>query len=616
MIMGQQLAGYGPDGLDIYSTQSMGMLFRPFHVTSESQWERQPLVFGNGNAITWDGRLDNRDDLINQLGLVSNDRCTDLDIVVRSFERWGTDSFSRIVGDWAIVMWHAGPKQLILARDYIGIKHLYYYLNAGRFMWCSHLTPLALCGDTFTVCDEYVAGYFAFHPEAHLTPYSEIRSVPPGCYIQVSESDLTITRYWKFDVQRRTRYKTDGDYEEHYRHLFRQAVRSRLRASTSVLAELSGGLDSSSIVCMADDIVRSNGTDVQVDTFSYFDSNEPGEDDLEHLTRIVENRGRAGFCVDLKGSGASLPLDYSAFEPAPGFGSRAEIKHALGTILSSHDYRVMLCGTGGDEMNGQPLDPRIHIADLLLDLKFRESTQQLSEWALLIRYPIVQLLLQSIAQLLPVSLRTRLLKAARVEDWLNPQFVRKYKVPARQLEVVEGTAWCRPSVRDALQTVCTLARLVSYTQPLPIETRYPFLDQRLVEFLTSIPLDQLLRPGQRRFLMRRALSGLLPPEVLQRKTKTGAGRCYSIALEQHWGRIQHIFDQSFAADLGFIDKNRVRLALATMKNGQVPASFLQLLKALSLELWLRQAHARGVIAMRRSEGFAATTRHAIAVLSR
>src|SRR5207253_1160265 len=107
----------------------------------------------------------------------------------------------------------------------------------------------------------------------------------------------------------------------------------------------------------------------------------------------------------------------------------------------------------------------------------------------------------------------------------------------------------------------TLTRVITHSQPTIMERRYPYLDRNLVEFLTSIPLDQLLRPGQRRFLMRRALAGLLPTEILARKTKAGAGRCYVLTLEKHWDRIEEAYRSPLSSHFGYINADRTRQAL-------------------------------------------------------
>jgi asparagine synthase (glutamine-hydrolysing) len=598
---GQTTSEFGPDGESIFVDGAIGMIYRPFHTTLESRLERQPHAIGKGTVITWDGRLDNRDELLSCLSLVPNEHSTDIAIVAAAFARWGTGCFAHLVGDWALVIWEPSEKRLILARDYLGIRHLFYYPKPRVISWCTLLSPLALCGDQFTLSDEYIASYLAFYPDAYLTPYREILSVPPGQFVVVRNGHSTVHRYWAFDTRKTIRYRTDTEYEEQYLHLFRQAVRRRLRTDSPILAELSGGLDSSSIVCAADDIAANTSDSVSViDTFSYYDSNEPAQSDLLHFDKVMEQRKKTGFRVDLKGSGDSLIFQYKNFAATPGFGPRAEINNPLTTIVKQHGYRVMLSGIGGDELNGQPLDPCVQMAEMLLQFRVKEVVKHLTEWSLLTRRPWIRLFGETMLQLLPVSVAARMKKRGALEPWIGRTFARKNKMSARQLEDVGGP-WCwHPSARDARQTLVSLSGLMTYRAPSTIEKRYPYLDQTFVEFMTSIPLDQLLRPGQRRSLMRRALAEILPHQVLSRKTKDATLRCYSISLQKHWDSIDALFLSPLTSRAGYVEKDRFHSALLSLRNGQIPSFPLRLLKALSLELWMRNADANDILRRRAS----------------
>src|SRR6266487_4001777 len=366
----QSIAEYGPDGEKTYLHGPVGMVYRPFHTTFESRLEHQPNVSGSGKVIMWDGRLDNGAELIPQLCNDLTDDRTDVAIVSAAFDRWGTDCFSKLTGDWAFSLWDPIEKELILARDYVGTRNLFYYSKPNRIIWCSHLVALALCGDQFTVCDEYVAGFFAFHPEAQLTPYREIHSVCPGEFVRIHNGKTDVAKFWAFNPRHRIRYKTDGEYEEHFRVVFRQAVRRRLRTDSPVLTELSGGLDSSSIVCMADDILLKEKIECpRVDTFSFYDSTEPEDDDLLYFPKVEEKRGKIGFHAHLRASGESLALYYQKFDPCPRIQHRLEPRAALAEILGRHEYTVQLSGAAGDDVNGQGLDPRIQLADLMLQFR-------------------------------------------------------------------------------------------------------------------------------------------------------------------------------------------------------------------------------------------------------
>ncbi|SRR6266566_2961916 len=590
-------ADFKRDGISDFVHGPISMIYSPFHTTKESRLERQPCVSSRGFVVMWDGRLDNREELIVELGdhLTSNQ--TDVDIVVEAYGRWGTDCFSKFKGDWALSIWHPIEKSLILARDYLAVRHLYYHITQDKITWCTHLSPIVLLAATkFTLSDEYIAGYLVAFPAAHLTPYEEIRAVPPGKFVKIHNRKATILSFWSFEPRKKLRYKADAEYEEHFRHVFRQSVSRRLRSDSPILADLSGGFDSSSIVCMADEIrARGHGQASQLHTISYYDPTEPDGDDFSYFTKVEERRGRTGYRVNLAQFGTPFTLEYLDFTPTPGLQSAEELRLERKKILQETGCRVSLSGTGGDELNGQAAEFRTQIADLMLRLRVPELAKQLKAWSLLTRRPLVHLLLQTMIQLFPTAFRIHLTKKAKLECWIDHKFGRRCRLSRQRLGVVEGQRFWLPSDRDCAETLASLANQMACQRPSIEEKRYPYLDQDFVEFLISIPQDQLLRPGERRSLMRRALADLLPRDVLSRRTKAGAGRCYIVMMEKVWPTLTAILESPLSARLGFINSAPLREALRDLKSGNVPSSVVLLMRALSLELWLRDTIQRGVI---------------------
>jgi asparagine synthase (glutamine-hydrolysing) len=591
-------AEYGPDGESIRVDRNLGMLYRPFHTTAESRRENQPYTFGGGRLLmTWDGRLDNRADLISQLSEAIDDKSTDCSIVAAAFEKWKTASFSRLIGEWALSVWNSSDDELILARDYMGIRPLFYHRAPNRIAWCSHLGPLALSGDKFELCPEYFAGFITLWPDAHLTPYCEIHSVPPGGFVQVCKQKATPHRYWAFNHRQNIRCTTDKEYEEQFVSLLRQAVRRRLRTDSPILADLSGGLDSSSIVCLADDIAAKGECDSRlVDTVSCCDRDEPDEEDFLYFTTVERARGRTGYHIDLRTSGDSFLFRPTRFVAAPGYAGRQELLAAKSEIVRKGSYKVLLSGTGGDEMLGQALDPRVQVSDLLRHLHLKRAVHLLTEWSLLLRRPWLQLVIDSLSLLLPASIRARMGPNTKVDTWINKGFAQQFKLAARQLAAVEGSWLWPPTVRDSFQTINMLSRQMTHSEPSTHETRYPYLDQNLVEFLISIPTDQLLMPGHRRSLMRRALRDVLPPEILSRQTKSSGGRFFVVTLEKHREELEEILAAPLLSALGYINESAFSAALSEVRVGHVGRDFLRTMRALSCELWLRDAVARGVMA--------------------
>jgi asparagine synthase (glutamine-hydrolysing) len=586
----------GPDGESSYVDVSIGMLYRPFHTTTESRREQQPYFSRGGFVLTWDGRLDNRDELIAELACAVSPEETDLEIAAAAYEQWGADALRRFVGDWALALWQPAEKALILARDYAAIRHLYYWITSQGILWCTHLDPIVLLSKAqFTLCEEYVASYIVAYPDAQLTPYREILAVPPGKLVKIHNGGSTVHSHWVFGPNK-LEYATDSQYEEHFRWLFRRAVRRRLRSDSPILADLSGGFDSTSIVCMADDILSREGAQTpRIDTLSIYDPTEPEGDDLIYLTQVEKKRGRIGFHIDISRSASPISLECTNFTAAPNLDEREEVKAPRRALIDQGGYRVCLSGLGGDEFNGQAADLRVVMADLIAQCRFLEFAKQLKAWSLLMRRPWIHVLLQTIVQLLPVSLRLRLSTGSRLDPWINASFRKQIRLSQRRQTEYEGPRLWLPGQRDWAVTLRSLSNQFASEQPRAEEKRYPYLDRDLFEFLASIPGEQLLRPGYRRSLMRRALVDILPSEILSRQTKAGAARCFVLMAEHYWPRLEPMFDSLVIAQLRFVDALALRDSFIALRSGCVSPNVVQLIRALALEIWLRNAIRVGVL---------------------
>src|SRR6266403_252154 len=300
------LAPYGPDSNESYSESGVNVLYRAFYTTKESRLETQPHISSSGAVITWDGRLDNRAELITDLQGSLTVSFTDVDIVAAAYEKWGTYCFDKLIGDWALSIWNPNNRSLILAKDPIGTHHLYYSLEKNHVTWSTILDPLVrFAGKTFAICEEYIAGWFSMFPAVHLTPYVGVHAVPPSSFVLLRPGRHTVSKYWDFDPEKKIRYRTDAEYEEHFRTVFGQDVQRKLRSDRPVLAELSGGMDSSSIVCMADTIIACGAAESpRLDTISWYDDSydhiEPEWNERPDFTKVEEKRHRTGYHINLR----------------------------------------------------------------------------------------------------------------------------------------------------------------------------------------------------------------------------------------------------------------------------------------------------------------------------
>src|SRR6266851_6333675 len=194
------LAPYGPDSNETYSNGGVRILYRAFHSTNESRRERQPHICRSGAVITWDGRLDNRAELVNDLRDFLAINSTDVAIVAAAYDKWDTRCFAKLIGDWALCIWNPNSRSLLLAKDPIGTRHLYYSLDRNEVTWSSILDPLArFDGKRFAICEEYIAGCFSVaFPATHLSPYVVIHAVPPSSFVLLQLGKHTIGKYLDF----------------------------------------------------------------------------------------------------------------------------------------------------------------------------------------------------------------------------------------------------------------------------------------------------------------------------------------------------------------------------------------------------------------------------------
>jgi asparagine synthase (glutamine-hydrolysing) len=586
------LAPYGPDGVTVYSNGGLSIVRCAFHATKESRLETQPHVSPSGAVITWDGRLDNRADLIGRFADALSSSSSDVAIVAIAYERWGLDCLGEFIGDWALSIWHPADRSLILAKDPIGVRHLYYSFDRTRITWCSIPDPLVLCsGDTFAIDEEYLAGWLSFFPAVHLTPYLGIHAVPPAAFVVIKSGKSTTNKYWDFDPDKRIHYRSDSEYEEHFRFVFGESVRRRLRSDSPILAELSGGMDSSSIVCIADRILASGGGETpRLDTVSYYDDSEPGWNERPYFSKIEEARGHIGCHIDVSSRDIfKYDFETQGFAATPSSGGRrSEPAEQFIHCMTSQHSRVLLSGIGGDEVTGGVPTPTPELADLLATARFSSLARQLRLWALNKRKPWFLLLLEVTRGFLPRAL-VGVPKHRRPAPWLHPTFVTRHqdilfgRVPRLKLF---GPL---PSFQEKLSTLETLRRQLacSVLPPEPRhEKRYPYLDRDLLEFIYAIPPEQLVRPGQRRSLMRRALMGIVPDELLNRKRKAFVARGPRVAMSMHWARLTEISRHMVTSSLGIVNSGAYCDALEQARNGQeVP--IIPMMRTIAVEMWLR-----------------------------
>jgi asparagine synthase (glutamine-hydrolysing) len=623
------LAPYGPDSNESYTKGGLSILYRAFHTTKESHRDVQPHICPSGAILTWDGRLDNRADLISELRDSLTITSTDVAIVAVAHEKWGINCLAKLIGDWALSIWNPRERSVLLATDPIGTKHLYYSFDDKQLTWSTILDPLVLfAGRTVEICEEYIASWFAImFPAAHLTPYADIHAVPPSCSVLLRSGKHGVRRivgkYWDFDPGKRIRYRTDGEYEEHFRSALATAVQRRLRSDRPVLAELSGGMDSSSIVCMADLVfARGDAECPRLDTITWYDESNPNWGELPHFTKVEEKRGRLGHHINagaLREDHSQIPFGAEfvsgRFAPTPIPNSRqSEFCNQNAAYIRVGGYRVTLSGIGGEVTGDGVPTPTPEFQNLLAGARFFTLFRQLKAWATKMRQARLPLLWEALRGFFPLPLREIPEHANPTVPWFLPAFL------SRNREALRGRLFRvklfgpLPSFQHnlcALDIDRRLFALYTLRRELLSEVRFPYLDRDLLQFMYAIPREQIVGVGQRRFLMKRALVGIVPDEILNRKKKETVAKESSkhVATERtsiEWPTPLEIGQHMISGCVGIIDPDRFKSALEKVRRGNEEAPIESLKRTLTLESWLRHLTLQGVLtapASRKRKGY-------------
>lgn len=520
--MVEAMAHRGPDGMTHWVNGTIGLGHCLMHTTPESLREEQPVCDTEGAyRLVWDGRLDNRSELL--LALKSEDiPCgseTDPDLVLGAYRLWGRRCVERLLGEFAFVLWNQRTRTLFGARDRIGLKPFYYCSNGPTLLIASEAKALLrVLGKMPEPDDEMVLAVLLAEcreQDNHRSLFAGIHRLPPGHAMSVEEGQLQIERYWAIDPGKQTMYRRPEAYVEHFLALFTEAVSCRTRSAFPVGCFLSGGLDSSSITTMA----ASRG--VTVEAFTAF-SEDPLSDERRYARQVCEAAGIRHWEFTGRSDNPLEGLDDLLWEvecPLVGTDRNASV---LAALVRARNCRIVLDGEGADQL----LDEDGYLEDLLIrrgPVRFLRETRDFAQWR---GESFGELARDLVKDAMPAPLKSlgkRILRG--VPAWINHDLARTCDLRTRMCTPRAPVAFpfrCQTVAYEGTLSPYFLLKLELAERDAAYvgrEAWYPFLDSRLVEFILSIPWSQRCQQGQRKWLLRQAMKGMLSEGVGQRRGK-------------------------------------------------------------------------------------------------
>ena len=500
--MAAALAQLGADGGGLWALGGAGLGMRLMAFTPEDRLERQPrLAAGQGSALVFDGRLDNREELAAKLGMTALDR-PDSELVEAAYQRWGEACLPQLAGVFALARWDGPAQTLFLARSPILAPPIFYYSSPG---WCAFATMprglFALPGIPRALNEQKFADMLIHSPaDPEATLYRGIARLATGSQLSLCRGQGRARAFWQADQVRELRFRRDQDYIDGFHELAAEVVRNQLRSSTPVGVMLSGGLDSATVAVLAARQLAVQGRRLsaytEVPRFGFDGPVPPGRypDEGSRVTALAA--GVSNLDLNLIRTGQACFLDridwrFPHLERPVNTMVNLVWMEAILAASAEKGARVLLMGAQGN-----------------LTIS-RGGPGRLARLRSLLPGPLGRAL---------AGLGGQGDRAILADSPIHPGFAAHHRVLARARAAREGLH--RPGAHSRLLAgqALMLQDLGLLETPLRgmlgVELRSPTADIRLAEFGLSLPDEQLQRPGEPRSFLRRAMRGQLPPELL------------------------------------------------------------------------------------------------------
>lgn len=582
----------GPDYEGICLSDDVGMGFRGFNVAPEDR-EDQPLQGANGIVVTFDGRLDNRPDLASRLGTQDAKAISDVSLVLAMFERFGENCFELLQGEFACALWDKARGALFLARSLCGTCPLFYVRNRERIAWSSELDDLVVkMAPECSVNVGYAIGFVFYQPDIEESPFENVSVVPCGSYVEVKkDNDVRVRQMWRPETIRPRMLKSDADYEEAWRAEMDATLRARMRVAGKMFCELSGGIDSSTVAVLAHRRLTGTGLAPELlTTVSCLYETSESCDERFFVSMVEGAIGRAGVHISEHEQAACLGLDDIDFTGVPNtlhcFPGRYR---AIRKAMKESNSRLLLTGLGGDGLFWSDSARSPGLADFLVKGELFRLISESRQWSRVSGMPLWEVLVkQAIA---PITVASRFLHWHRAEGylslpWVTPEARRWLTARGRNLGLRIDHEVRLPSQRARLLSIRSVRAAVSagyFREYYGIHFSHPYTAQALVEFVLSLPISQLARPGEGRSLVRRAMVGLLPDRIVRRVSKGTVDEAFCRALiREELGEVSR-FE---ICRQGYIEPRHLSVAIRGVRLGRLEQSAI-LIRLFSLERWLQ-----------------------------
>lgn len=517
-LMMEAIPEFASDGQSRWVSDVAGFGHLKMETTPQSKKETQPYFDQQTQlVITADIRLDNRNELNRLLALEDHkDEIPDSVYVMQAYKKWGSDCPKFLIGDYAISIWDQQKQELILVRDSSGIKPLFYAQTSRGFVFASNINALlALPFVNHDYDEKELAGFLLskIWIQKEETFFKHIKKLPQANILIMDTEKLEIQEYWNIRNRQEIYYINEQEYLEHFKGVLNQAITDRLRTNKKIGSHISGGLDSTPITIMANDLLQQFGKSLTAGyTWSPAPENDPKCGELELLQWVEQYKQiLIRYCdLSVQESAEIYARDITRQPNNTLFSEYNILKKAKTDLIG-----VMLSGWGGDEI--VTFNGRGHFTILFTSFQWKKLYKELG---------------------MTTSGKTIKGKLRIIKKDLDKKYGRKldelgYLIHTKRFQrnfvsdllITQINKWhennqiLKPGFRNNQNQLWEYGHLANRAEDwhhhgalFNVEYRYPLLDRRVVEFMMAIPDDLVFRTPWRGYLMRKMAETLIPAD--------------------------------------------------------------------------------------------------------
>lgn len=565
----------GPDGFGYYFGPNFAFGHRRLAILDLSEAGHQPMEYRDTYIITFNGEVYNYLEIREELEKegFSFRSTTDTEVILGAYAKWGEDCINHFNGMWAFAIYDKAKKRIFCSRDRFGVKPLYYCSVGDYFAIASEIKQFSVIEgwkarlNLKRAYDFLVWGAYDHSDE---TLFQNVYQLVGGNNLiyNLENNSYKINKWYNLEAVRRDDKITLPEATNSFRELLPDSVKIRLRSDVKIGSCLSGGLDSSSIVCIMNELLRESSSRDKQETVSACYS--IGKyDEQNYINAVIQKTGAVSHRVFPNFEELQRVLDNIIFHHDEPFGSTSAFAQwEVFKNARKNNIIVMLDGQGADEiLAGYHSFYSPFFIGFLKSFRFTRFFEEVSSCKELHRFSNRDITMMIKQNVIPLSVERylRILLNKPQHSWLElsnkegDRLFEKHYHSIYEFSLSQILRTCLPAILH-----CEDRNSMAHS----VESRVPFLDYRLIEFILKLPDEFKIKDGITKYVMREALKPILPATIYKRYDKMGFVTPENVWLREHHNWVLKELKETVGRSHRIVNDNAITMYLNTFNSNK------------------------------------------------